>query len=92
MFLRYRQLRTRRRKPGAGLPMVSALAALPQVEPSKRFAIGVGTGGYMPQVAIARGLSARFLENFLFKAGAAFVPGYDGKTHPVWNAGIHYSF
>ena len=77
---------------GAGLAMVSSLAALPQVEPGKRFAIGVGTGGYMSQVALAGGLSARFRENFVFKAGAAFVPGYDGNTRPVWNAGIQYSF
>jgi hypothetical protein len=77
---------------GAGLAMVSSLAALPQVEPGKRFAIGVGTGGYMTQVALAGGVSARFRENFVFKAGAAFVPGYDGNTRPVWNAGIQYSF
>jgi hypothetical protein len=88
------------------LIVVSALSATAhaQKEARRRFTHGLRSGGiapggaeqkicgYMPQVAIARGLSARFLANFLFKAGAAFVPGYDGKTHPVWNAGIHYSF
>ncbi|MEI6608606.1 MAG: YadA-like family protein [Deltaproteobacteria bacterium] len=80
------------RQLGAGLAMVAGLAALPQVEPGKRFAIGVGTGGYMSQVSIAGGISARFLERFVVKGGCAFVPGYDGHTVPVWNAGLQYSF
>ncbi len=77
---------------GAGLAMVAGLAALPQVEQGKTFAIGVGTGGYQSQVSLAGGVSARFLDNFVFKAGGAFIPGYSGKTAPVWNAALQYSF
>jgi len=77
---------------GAGLAMVAGLAALPQVEQGKKFAIGLGTGGYMSHVSLAGGLSARIRDNFVVKAGAAFVPGYDGSTTPVWHAGIQYSF
>jgi len=80
------------RQLGAGLAMVAGLAALPQVEPGKTFAIGVGTGGYMDQFSLAAGLSARFLDRFVIKAGAAFVPGYNSSSVPVWNAGIQYSF
>jgi len=80
------------RQLGAGLAMVAGLAALPQVDPGKKFAIGLGTGGYMSQVSLAGGLSARIKDNIVFKAGGAFVPGYSGDTHPVWHAGVQYSF
>jgi hypothetical protein len=80
------------RQLGAGLAMVAGLAALPQVEPGKKFAIGLGTGGYMSQVSLAGGLSARIRDNVTVKAGGAFVPGYTGKSQVVWNAGVQYSF
>lgn len=80
------------RQMSAGLAMVAGLAALPQVDPGKKFAIGLGTGGYMSQVSLAGGLSARIKDNIVFKAGGAFVPGYSGDTHPVWHAGVQYSF
>jgi hypothetical protein len=72
--------------------MVAGLAALPQVDAGKKFAIGIGTGGYMSTVSLAGGLSARIRDNFLVKAGAAFVPDYSGNSHTVWNAGLQYSF
>ncbi|MFA6412091.1 MAG: YadA-like family protein [Syntrophales bacterium] len=80
------------RQLGAGLAMVAGLAALPQVDPGKKFAIGLGTGGYMSQVSLAGGLSARIRDNIVIKAGGAFVPGYSGSTQPVWHAGVQYSF
>jgi hypothetical protein len=80
------------RQLGAGLAMVAGLAALPQVEPGKTFSIGLGTGGYMSSVSLAGGVSARIKDSLVFKAGAAFVPGYSGTSHTVWNAGIQYSF
>lgn len=80
------------RQMGAGLAMVAGLAALPQVEPGKTFSIGLGTGGYMSQVSLAGGVSARIKDKIVFKAGAAFVPGYHGTAHAVWNAGVQYSF
>jgi hypothetical protein len=80
------------RQMSAGLAMVAGLAALPQVDAGKKFAIGIGTGGYMSTVSVAGGLSARIRDNFLVKAGAAFVPDYGGNAHAVWNAGLQYSF
>ena len=80
------------RQMSAGLAMVAGLAALPQVDAGKKFAIGIGTGGYMSTVSLAAGLSARIRDNFLVKAGAAFVPDYGGNAHTVWNAGLQYSF
>lgn len=80
------------RQLGAGLAMVAGLAALPQVEPGKKFSIGLGTGGYMSQVSLAGGVSARIKDNITVKAGGAFVPGYTGKSQVVWNAGVQYSF
>lgn len=80
------------RQLSAGLAMVAGLAALPQVDAGKKFAIGIGTGGYMSQVSLAGGLSARIMDNFMVKAGAAFVPDYSGNSHAVWNAGLQYSF
>jgi hypothetical protein len=80
------------RQLGAGLAMVAGLAALPQVEPGKKFAVGLGTGGYMSQVSLAGGLSARIRDNITVKAGGAFVPGYKGTAHAIWNAGVQYSF
>ncbi|MFA5182653.1 MAG: YadA-like family protein [Syntrophales bacterium] len=80
------------RQLGSGLAMVAGLAALPQVDPGKKFAIGLGTGGYMSQVSLAGGVSARIRDNIVIKAGGAFVPGYSGSTQPVWHAGVQYSF
>jgi hypothetical protein len=80
------------RQMGAGLAMVAGLASLPQVEPGKTFSIGMGTGVYMSQASLAGGVSARIRNNIIFKAGAAFVPGYNGPSHAVWNAGFQYSF
>ena len=79
------------RQLGAGLAMVAGLAALPQVEQGKNFAFGLGTGGYMSQVSLAGGLSARFLNSIVIKAGCAVVPSY-GNIIPIWNAGVQYSF
>jgi hypothetical protein len=80
------------RQLGSGLAMVAGLAALPQVDPGKKFAIGVGTGVYMSHASLAAGVSARIRDRILFKAGGAFVPGYNGNSHTVWNAGVQYSF
>lgn len=80
------------RQLGAGLAMVAGLAALPQVDPGKKFAIGLGTGVYMSQASLAGGVSARIKDNIVFKAGGAFVPGYNGTAHAIWNAGVQYSF
>ena len=80
------------RQLGAGLAMVAGLAALPQVDLGKKFAIGLGTGVYMSQASLAGGVSARIQDNIVFKAGGAFVPGYNGTAHAVWNAGVQYSW
>lgn len=79
------------RQMAAGVAMAAGLAALPQVEPGKTFALTAGSGVYMSRVSLAMGVSGRFMKDFVVKGGVAFVPA-NTKAHATGNIGIAYSF
>jgi len=79
------------RQLASGVAMAAGLAALPQVEPGKRFGVAAGTGIYMDKISVAVGLSARFLDSLVVKGGISMVPSY-GQFNQVGNIGIGYSW
>lgn len=79
------------RQMASGIAMAAGLAALPQVEPGKRFGIAAGSGIYMDKISVAVGLSARFLDSLVVKGGISMVPSY-GQFNQVGNIGIGYSW
>jgi hypothetical protein len=79
------------RQMSQGVSMAAALAALPQVEPGKTFAIAAGTGFYKNEVALAMGVSARFMKNYVVKGGVSMAPTAD-HVRPTGNIGIAYSW
>lgn len=79
------------RQMASGIAMAAGLAALPQVEPGKRFGLAAGTGIYMDKVSVAVGLSGRFFDSLVVKGGISMVPSY-GQFNQVGNIGIGYSW
>jgi len=79
------------RQMASGIAMAAGLAALPQVEPGKRFGLAAGTGIYMDKISVAVGLSGRFFESLVVKGGISMVPSY-GQFNQVGNIGIGYSW
>ncbi|KVV45444.1 hypothetical protein WK92_01845 [Burkholderia ubonensis] len=57
------------RKAYAGVAAVTALAMIPDVDPGKSIAIGLGAGSYQGYGATALGFSARLTSNLKLKAG-----------------------
>jgi hypothetical protein len=76
------------RQLGRGVAMASALAGIPQVDPGKRFNLGLGVGNFMSENAMAIGGSIRFNENIVVKAGGSFASGGSNTA----NGGIGISF
>lgn len=79
------------RQMASGIAMAAGLAALPQVEPGKRFGLAAGTGIYMDKISVAVGLSGRFFDSLVVKGGISMVPSY-GQFNQVGNIGIGYSW
>jgi autotransporter adhesin len=71
----------------AGIAGAVALTMIPEVDPDKTFAMGVGTGGYQGSQAMAIGFSARITKNVKVKGGAS-ISG-SGNTYGV---GLSYQW
>ena len=74
-----------------GIASVSALAAIPNTMPGKRFAIGAGYGYFENESALALGLKASILDCISVQAGVGFGVGQSNSDYSA-NAGISYSF
>jgi len=85
----YSQLQAARTAASRGTATAAALAGLPQVEPGKTFAIGVGVGNYDGESGFALGGSFRINDRALIKIGAA-TSGNGGKA--AVNGGFGYSW
>ena len=82
------QLGDARRELARGIAGSSALAGIPQVDPSKTFSLGAGLGTYSGESAIAIGISARYTNNMIAKAAISSTSG--GKA--VGSAGFGFSW
>lgn len=76
------------RQLGAGVAMSSALAAMPQVDTSKRFNLTAGLGNYLNASALAIGGSLRVRPSTLVRFGAAFST----SRQRMVNVGLGHSF
>jgi hypothetical protein len=76
------------RQLGAGVAMASALAAMPQVDPNKRFNITAGVGSYLNANALAIGGSLRVRPSTLVRFGAAL----SNNRQRMVNVGVGHSF
>jgi hypothetical protein len=74
-----------------GIASVSALAAIPNTMPGKRFAIGAGYGYFENESALALGLKASILDCISVQAGVGFGVGQANSDYSA-NAGISFSF
>ncbi|MFM0399363.1 YadA-like family protein [Paraburkholderia aspalathi] len=54
----------------SGVAAATALTMIPDVDPGKTIAVGVGTGNYKGYQAVSLGMSARITQNLKIKAGA----------------------
>lgn len=78
-------------KANMGVASVSALSAIPNALPGKRFAVGAGYGYFEDESAVAIGMKARLWENFSAAAGLGFGVGRSTSTYTA-NAGFSFSF
>ena len=76
------------RQLGAGVAMASAMAAMPQVDASKRFNLTAGAGSYLNAGALAIGGSLRVRPSTLVRFGAAF----SNNRQRMVNVGFGHSF
>ena len=56
----------------SGVAAATALTMIPDVDPGKKIAVGIGTATYQGYGATALGVSVRVTDNLKFKAGAGF--------------------
>jgi hypothetical protein len=83
----YRQLK----QIAAGVAGTSAMANIPQVDPGKTFALGVGLGHFQDMTALALGGSYRVAPNAVIKASVASTNGGNQNTTVVGvGAGISW--
>jgi autotransporter adhesin len=71
----------------SGIAGATALAMIPQVEPGKRFSVGVGLGSYKGYGAVAIGASARITDHIIAKAGVSI-----DNSDPAYGIGAAYSW
>ncbi len=71
----------------SGIAGATALSMIPQVEPGKRFSVGVGLGSYKGYGAVAIGASARITDHIIAKAGVSI-----DNNDPAYGIGAAYSW
>jgi autotransporter adhesin len=71
----------------SGIAGATALSMIPQVEPGKRFSVGVGLGSYKGYGAVAIGASARLTDHIIAKAGVSI-----DNNDPAYGIGAAYSW
>lgn len=71
----------------SGIAAASALTMIPDVDPGKTLAVGIGTANFKGYQASALGATARITQNLKVKAGVS----YSGSNQ-VWGAGMSYQW
>ena len=73
----------------AGVAATVAMANIPQVDQGKKFALGVGLGGFDSKGALAVGGSVRLTDNAVIKASAGhgFNSDIEGKATTTYGIG-----
>ncbi|MFK0380048.1 YadA-like family protein [Pandoraea sp. NPDC090278] len=71
----------------AGIAAATALAMIPEVDPGKRVALGVGSATYLGSAAVSIGASIRFTDNLKVKMGVGMSS--QGKTYA---GGVSYQW
>ncbi|WP_316251712.1 YadA family autotransporter adhesin [Paraburkholderia sp. UCT2] len=71
----------------SGIAGATALTMIPDVDPGKTLAVGIGTGNYKGYSAVAIGFSARLTDNLKIKGGAS-----TSGSGSVVGAGIGYQW
>ncbi|WP_232434213.1 YadA family autotransporter adhesin [Burkholderia ubonensis] len=82
-----RQLNAVARRAYSGVAAATALTMIPDVDPGKTIAVGMGFGSYLGYQAGAFGASVRLGENLKMKVGAGF-----SSAATTWGAGASYSW
>jgi len=84
-------VKTLKNQMSGGIAGTAAMAMIPQVEPGKKFSVGVGGAGYGNAGAFAAGASMRFSDQLVARAGVGISPTSNG-TQVVGGGGIAYSW
>ncbi|WP_459251957.1 YadA family autotransporter adhesin [Paraburkholderia dilworthii] len=71
----------------SGIAGATALTMIPDVDPGKTLAVGIGSGNYMGYSAVAIGFSARITDNLKVKGGVS-----TSASGTVYGAGIGYQW
>ena len=71
----------------SGIAAVSAMSAIPDPVPGKKFSVGLGVGTYMEEEALAVGFKGDIAENIRVTSGIGM-----SRDRAVLNAGIGFSF
>ncbi|KWF59179.1 hypothetical protein WL88_06865 [Burkholderia diffusa] len=82
-----RQLNAVARRAYSGVAAATALTMIPDVDPGKTIAVGMGFGSYLGYQAGAFGASVRIRENLKMKIGAGW-----SSAATTWGAGASYSW
>ncbi|KWK47778.1 hypothetical protein WM13_01335 [Burkholderia ubonensis] len=71
----------------SGIAAATALTMIPDVDPGKTLAVGIGTANFKGYQASALGATARITQNVKVKTGVS----YSGSNY-VWGAGMSYQW
>ncbi|CAG2322308.1 Burkholderia oligomeric coiled-coil adhesin A, BoaA [Burkholderia sola] len=75
------------RRAYSGIAAATALTMIPEVDPGKTIAVGIGGGSYQGYAATALGVSVRFSDNLKAKIGV----GISGSAS-TYGAGVSYQW
>ncbi|KVE09480.1 adhesin [Burkholderia anthina] len=75
------------RRAYSGIAAATALTMIPEVDPGKTIAVGIGGGSYQGYAATALGVSVRFSDNLKAKIGV----GISGSSS-TYGAGVSYQW
>ncbi|ONB89632.1 YadA-like family protein [Burkholderia pseudomallei] len=81
------QIDTLARDAYSGIAAATALTMIPDVDPGKTLAVGIGTANFKGYQASALGATARITQNLKVKTGVS----YSGSNY-VWGAGMSYQW
>jgi autotransporter adhesin len=71
----------------SGIAAATALTMIPEVDPGKTLAVGIGTGSYKGYSAVAIGFTARVTQNVKVKGGVSMT-----DAGSVYGAGVGYQW
>lgn len=75
------------RRAYSGVAAATALTMIPEVDPGKTIAVGIGSGSYQGYAATALGVSVRFSDNLKAKLGVGV-----SSSGSTYGAGVSYQW